>query len=301
MASRGSFPVGGGGAGGFMGGGGLSMFGGNPGGFLPNSWDKVPGLYGQFGQDSRNANAALINQVMAGYGQVFNQQSNALNRAAGFLRGTNKANIRDINKGFTKLSGQSIASMVSRGLGNSTIRDSIQTGIANARADALSRSRAEFGTRMFDAYRDNALANSSIATQALGFLGSTDIGYPDPSMASMSGYGGFQVAPGGGGGSLIVGDPNRPVGGFQPAWTHYGGASGVEMGPSGGGPMTAYGMPVSAHLSVDPGGGSGGNMFGRLLNYGTQAAAGAAMDYADVPPSYNADSQLMALYADPMF
>lgn len=282
------------------GGGGMSMFGGNPGGMLPNSWDKVPGMYGQFGQDSRNANAAIINQVMAGYGQVFNQQAGALNRAAGFLRGTNQANIRDINKGFTKLSGQSIASMVSRGLGNSTIRDSIQTGIANARADALSRSRAEFGTRMYDAYSRNALANSSIATQALGFLGNVNVGYPDPSMASMSGYGGFPVAPGGGGGSLVVGDPNRPVGGFQPGWTHYGGASGVEPGPSGGGPMTAYGIKP-----VQPGLGSGPGFW--------EQSAGLVQDawnqnYADIQPTFNYanaeeanNAQLMSLYADPMF
>lgn len=276
---------------------GSTVFSMNSGNILPNSWNRVPGVYGQMGQDSRNAQAAQINQVMAGYGNVLNTQRADLNKAFGYLRGTNRAAMNDINKDFTKYSGQAAQDLIGRGLGNSTIQSSVQTGIKGAWAGARAAARAAFGQRMYDAYSRNALANSGLATQALSFLGNVDIGYPDPSMASMSGYGGFPVAPGGGGGgSLVVGDPNRPVGGFQPGWAHYGGPSGIDA-VGGGGPMQAYGIPTTGQYAQGQMQDQGQGFWGQLAD----TAYGAANANNAVAAAQDASSNLMSLYADSMF
>jgi hypothetical protein len=226
---------------------------------------------------SRNANALMAQQINAGYDRVIAQQRRDLNRGFGFLRGTNRANIRDIDKEFTKLSGSIAQGLIDRGLGNSTIQGSMQTGVANARADAKSRSRAEFGDKLYKAYSNNALANSSLATQQLNFLGSIDIGYPDAGAYLAASQ---QAGMGGGGmgsGQTVVGDMSRPTGGAQPAWAYYGGGdAGQNVMPGGG----YYG-------------GQGGYSYANAYPQGPQQAASAygKSYFGDLYPAYDLPPQ----------
>lgn len=205
----------------------------------PNPASGVQGIWNAYNQSqeaSRAANADLAQQSLNWWGGIMDRNRADLNQAVGFLRGTNRANNRDIDKRFSALSGETAQGLIDRGLGNSTIQYSMQKGITNAHADALSRSRAEFGGRLYDAYARNAAANSGLAAQQLGFLSGINIGYPDmgafASMAALAGAGGAGGA--GGGGPSVVFDPSRPVGGALPAWAHYGGV-GVDPGVADGG------------------------------------------------------------------
>ncbi len=171
---------------------------------------------------SRNANQSLFERTVAGFGSVLSQQEAALAAAQANLRGTNRANVRSINRRFTAESGDIAQDLISRGLGNSTIQGSMQTGLARAHADALSGSRAAFGEKLYKAAADAATANSGLATQQLStLLSQTQIGYPDfgayANMAMMAGpsAGGFGSFAGGAPG-VMVGDMSRPIGGAGP-------------------------------------------------------------------------------------
>ncbi len=190
--------------------------------------------YNQSQQASRDANAAMAQQTLGWWQQVMNQQRSDLNQAGSYLHGTNRADKRDIDKRFAKLQGDTTAGLIDRGLGNSTIQYSMNTGIAGAHADAMSRNRAEFGNRLANFYKDAAGMNLGAATSQLGYLGSINIGYPDmgayAGMAASAGAGGPM---GGGGGGSYIGDMSRPIGGAGPAWAAYGGV-GADPGVSGG-------------------------------------------------------------------
>ena len=197
---------------------------------LPNSWGSVPGPAGAAGRASTAANQEVMNNFAANANGLVSGLSGGLNAAVGNLYGTNRANNRAIDRSFAKQGGAALSQLVSSGLGNSTIRQSINTGLTRAHADALSESRAAFGEKLFNAQAMAAQAPASMGASLLSTLfNGTNIGFPDPSSAFSSMYGGG--AGGGGGGGMI--DPSRPTGGPLPAWAFYGGG-GVDPGVSGG-------------------------------------------------------------------
>ncbi len=199
---------------------------------LPSSWDSVPGLAGRFGQESTRANQQLGQIFAGGSAGILGQLTNQSNRAVNRLIGTNRANIRGIKRTFAREEGDMLSNLVDAGLGNSTIRGSMQSGLTRAFRDAISGSKAAFGEKLYNAQMQAALAQSGLAQQQLNtWFQGTQIGYPDPNAAFMnaSGAGGM----GGGGGPTIALDPSRPTGGPQPSWAFYGGG-GVDPGVGGG-------------------------------------------------------------------
>jgi hypothetical protein len=275
----------------------------------PNPYSGLSGLFDSYNksqQASRDANAALANQTLNYWGGVMSQNRADQNQAFNYLRGTNKANIRDIDKRFSALSGQTASGLIDRGLGNSTIQYSMQKGITNAHADALSRSRADFGNLMFNAQMDMARNNAGLASQQLNYLSGINIGYPDfGAYAQMAGMMGHPGMMGGGGGGTYIGDMSRPVGGPQPAWTKYGGVS-TDMGVGGGdygfsgyatGIPTTGQAAMASRAAMGGGGDSGGGFWASLYpgfeaqrNYAnsplgmTMGAAGAVAQGAQGDP-----------------
>lgn len=266
----------------------FNSFNGNIGGWFPsvsapNPASGVQGLYNSYNESqnaSRNANAQMGQQTMDWWNTVMQQQRNDLNQAGNYLHGTNKANIRDIDKQFSKLQGETTSGLIDRGLGNSTIQYSMNKGIQNAHSDALSRSRAEFGSRLANFYKDAAGMNLGAATSGLGYLSGINIGYPDMgAYAQMAGMAGMGAGGGSGGGGSYIGDMSRPIGGAGPTWAAYGGV-GTDAGVAGGswGGMGGGGyIPTTseyAQQQMQQQGGGGGGMWGPL--YAAVQTAGQA-------------------------
>lgn len=241
---------------------------------LPNSWSSMPGwgaptsswmnAFKGWGQDSTAANQQLGQVFTSGSNANLAEQKGALANAFGYLKGTNKANIMDINAGAKKTQGAVAQQLIGSGLGNSTIMGSMMTGVNLARQNALSHSRAAFGNLLYGAASQNALANSGLAQQQLNtqFAG-THIGFPDMgAFAQMAGMAGAGMGGMGGGGQSFQYDPSRPVGGPMPAWAHYGGGSGGggDIGGGGGG-WGGYGSQPGREIMPTPYGGGWGDLY----------------------------------------
>lgn len=250
---------------------------------LPNTWGSMPGANAgpqawmqwasNAGQQATAANQGLGANFASGSNANLSRFIGQSNRAMGNLRGTNRANIRSIDRRFEAESGQMLKNLIDSGLGNSTIRGSMSSGLTRAHADAISGSRAAFGKLKFDAAMDVAKSQSALSQQNLNTLfQGTNIGYPDMgALAAMFGQSGGGGG-GGGGGSSVVYDPSRPVGGPQPAWAFYGGGQ-ADPGVGGGYDPSFYGNANTSNVPTTG-----------------QYAQGQADQY-----------NLAALYADPLF
>jgi hypothetical protein len=175
---------------------------------LPGYSSSYPGAYNAYrgavqGQIGSGVN--LYNQTAAqaasGWAAMPGQYGALSAAVLGGLRGANRSNVQDINRKYTALSGQSSQDLINRGLGNTTIQSSVQTGIAGSRSREVTASRNAFaniiagyqsqiGLAGLGAAQQGLLAQTQLGEAGLGFLGSIGIGAPNPgAYGSMSGMG----------------------------------------------------------------------------------------------------------------
>lgn len=204
-----------------------------------------------------NAGLGLYNQQAGalfgpgGWGALPGQYANLSNAVLGGLRGANRSNVRDIQAKYTQLSGQQAQDMINRGLGNTTIQQSVQQGLAGNEAREVTASRNSFanllagyqsqlGLAGLAAQQQGLAAQQAWGNSGLGFLGNINVGYPDRS-AYMS-----EASAGGSGMPIGYG---RPTGGFGPSDGLFApGAAPVDAGGGGGFGLADYSYASAARL-----------------------------------------------------
>lgn len=272
-------------------------------------WGSYNSAYGAAAATNNN----LYQQAMAGYAQMI-AQANAAQQAnnrgwVGLqrqvvrgLRGSNRANIQDIADKYTALSGQFSQQMIDRGLGNTTVQQSMQRGVTADWMKERTRSQGEYAQRIADA--QTRIGSSRLDAQQRGigmmsgiqgdqmrYLAAIQAPYPDPGMyaamaSQMSGGGGGAYGMGMAGPSPGVG----PIGGYAP---RYGGGAPLDFQGGGtysegfGGWATGYGGPPTGagydQLAMMNGGGGysfGGG--GANMNNGMQSSVDVGMDYSNL-------------------
>ncbi len=252
---------------------------------------------------ARNINQQLHERVQGGYAQML-QQAQAANQGvqAGYrqlqrgvmrrLAGTNRANIQDIADQYAARGGAMDQQLIDRGLGNTTVQQSVSRGLLQDRSKEVTRSQGAFAQMM--AQYQSQLGQSRLSAMERGnnfltgiqgrgidSLERTSAPYPDigiwAQLARAGGMGGGGVS-----GAGLPGMPGphpgyRPVGGYAP------------MDSSEG------------SYNVDPGPMTGASIYDQYAGMGgyAQAAAGApgiVSGYGRTPagvmfPSYAASGQ----------
>lgn len=214
-------------------------------------YDNINSGYARMLTDMRGAQAGL----QAGYTGL---ESRVMQR----LAGKNRANIRDIGNKYTALSGQMSQQMIDRGLGNTTVQQSIQRGLASDQAAETTRSRegysklmADYQTRIggnaLEARQQGISMMSGIQGRTLDWMNSITAPPPDPGLyaqlAAMEREGrmpagGFPGMPGPSRG-------NAPTGGYGPRGSaFYEAGGGYDAGPMSGASLNMGGGPFQPHV-----------------------------------------------------
>lgn len=267
------------------------------------------GSYNSAYKAAAATNTNLYNQTMGGYAQMIAQanaaqqqnQQGYVNLQRGVmrnLRGSNRANIQDIADQYTRASGVASQQMIDRGLGNTTIQQSVQRGVEQDFAKERTRSqgmfaqlvadyRSKLGLSRLQAQQQGIGMMSGLQGQQLGYLASIAAPYPDPGMyAAMA----AQLSGGGGGGGMgfTGGAPGiAPTGGYAPPIPQSGGMDFFGGGGGGmGGWATGYNAPswnqgTASYGGGDPYGAVGGGLASVLGPgaSGMASYAAAAGDY----------------------
>lgn len=259
-----------------------AMAGGSPfqqaGNMNPSDpWGSYNSAYGAAAATNQN----LYSTAMGGYAQMIaqanaaqqqnqqgwgNLQRNVMNR----LKGSNRANLQDIADQFTKLSGSFSQQMIDRGLGNTTVQQSMQRGVAADYAKERTRSQGAFaqlqanylsqiGSNRLQAQQQGIGMMSGLQSDQMHYLSSIQAPYPDPGMyaAMASQQGGGGMMPGMPGPAPSLG----PTGG-QPwhpptSFSYSDGGGNVGGGGGFGGWSGGYGGPSWNVAFGDVGGGGG--------------------------------------------
>lgn len=230
-----------------------------------------------------------LNTQLQGYR---NLQSNVMNR----LRGGNKANLQDIADKYAAMSGQQSQQMIDRGLGNTTIQQSIQRGIAQDRTKETTRSRNMYSQLMAQTQSQLGLAGLGAYGHGLDML-LTQVSAPPPDagmyaqLAQMKAMGRL---PGMLPGMPGPGVPNSPIGGAIPQGL-FAPSYGAEGGGGGGGysifdmPST-YGqrsvVPASYGAAFQSGAGVGGNIYGGMDDYSYTPSYATSGQYSFMPSKW---------------
>lgn len=160
-------------------------------------------------QQQINTGAGMWQQLMAQQQQLANQNNagwqQLQSQIMGRLRGSNKANLQDIADKYTGFWGRMNQQMIDRGLGNTTVAQSVQRGVAADQAKETTRSRGAFaqlmaqslgqvGSQRLGAQMSNNSALANLGLGNINWLTGIGIGYPDRNaysdQAMGSGYGG---------------------------------------------------------------------------------------------------------------
>lgn len=237
--------------------------------------------------------SAAQNNLNAGYTGL----SNAVLRR---LRGSNRANIIDINQKMKAAGGQGQIDLIARGLGNSSILGDLVRGIESDRARELTRSRGLFAQLQAGMQKDIGLAGLSSRGQGIGLMAGL-LGDQIASLERVSapyptddtGFGSRGSSFGGVGASVVGGGPiggRQPAGLFAPSYTpgySVGGGDGrayfnlPEYG--GGGYGGGYAAPAGGSSFDFAGAGSAimEGVYGGMPSY-TGQVIGANPDYQDI-------------------
>lgn len=182
------------------GGNALSGLGGDP----QSAMAALGPMYQQQYQAALEMNRKNNENVQRGYGQLRSDADQIYNNiytnldkrygdVLGRIAGTNTSNIRDIEANARAQSAAANQNLVSRGLGNSTIVNSMNRGINSDRQREITRSNeafAQLGAGYADRIwgdRTNAQQNKAqmmagLGTQQLGAMERIQAGYPDAAM-----------------------------------------------------------------------------------------------------------------------
>lgn len=233
-------------------------------------------------QNASSINQQLYNNINAGYAKML-QQAQAANQGllSGYqglqssvmqrLAGKNRANLQDIADKYASLGGQMSQQMIDRGLGNTTVQQSVMRGLAQDRTKEFTRSRGEYSQLLANAQSQLGLAGlsaqergnamlSGIQGRTLDWMNSVMAPYPDAGMyASLASQLAANRLPGGLPGMPGPARGGGPVGGYAPPMSSsgmdatgltYGGYNMLDAG--GGGYASGLGggySPVSADMS----------------------------------------------------
>jgi hypothetical protein len=210
-------------------------------------------------------NSNLYRNIMSGYGTMFGNFQGLQNQVMGLLAGTNRANIQDIANRFSALSGQQSQQMIDRGLGNTTIQQSAQQGIARSRAQETTRSRGMFGQLQASTLSNLGLASLGAQQNQLNFENSIMAPYPDPGIFAQLAMrqGGMSGLPGMPGPAPSLG----PTGGYMPDL--WGGSGAIDFqGGGGGGQLGQWATGQPAPNAFGGAGSSFGSMTVPFMNAG---------------------------------
>lgn len=175
--------------------------GGNP--FL-GAQTGLGGIANQYQQGYGNAleqNKAMYGDIMAGYQQTSANQVNAQNALAGGytslynnvlggIQGIGASQQQAIQDTYAQQRGSADQSLISRGLGNTTVRDSVQRGLtldegkanialANQIAALNAGYQSNLGLAGLNYGNQAAAQNTGQANSQLGFMNSITAKYPD--------------------------------------------------------------------------------------------------------------------------
>lgn len=176
----------------FGGGGGNIDFSGSAAGLASN----YKGAY-----DSALAmNQTNYNNIMGGYNQLLaDQQAQQGRVSAGYtslynnvlntIQGTQQANATAIADEYARQGGMQAQGLINRGLGNTTVQNSVQRGIVNDRDKALTNNQNQFAQLQANYMSQLGLSglaydaqaqqqNSRMAEQQLQFMNSVSAAYP---------------------------------------------------------------------------------------------------------------------------
>lgn len=208
-------------------------------------------ISGGYQQTMANQNQAQ-NQIQAGYGNL--QQS-----VLGGIAGIGASQSQAIRDAYAQQSGAASQGLISRGLGNTTVADSVQRGLtldkskadialANQIAGLQAGYQTNIGMAGLNFGNQANMQNTALANQQLGWMNSVNAPYPNAGMYGQLAqqYGASQqqnrlldalsAARGGaGGGQRGIGIGSYvPAGGGFPQRNDFGGS--VSAAPGGGGP-----------------------------------------------------------------
>lgn len=266
------------------------------------------GSYNSAYKAAASTNNNLYQQAMSGYAQMIAQANAAQQQVtAGYgtlqrkvvqgLKGSNRANLQDIADQFTSLSGSMSQQMIDRGLGNTTVQQSVQRGVSadyakertrsqGAFAQLIASMRSQLGQARLQSQQQGIGMMSGLQSDQLHYLASIASPYPDPGMYAQMAAG---LASGGGGMGMGMPGPSPglgPTGGYTP---HYGGGY-VNAGDVGGtyspgfGSWATGGQPSFSDLG---GGGGGGDPYSgyAAVGGGLGAALGGAVSQSAIDMS----------------
>lgn len=252
--------------------GGLPQFQGNPNFDFSGNPASLGANYAGNYAGAMNYNNQLGQAISGGFGQTMAAQQAAQNRiqggyaglmgdVLGGIQGIGQSQANAINRAYTAQSGSAAQGLISRGLGNTTIQDSVQRGLdydrtnaQTALANQIAGLNAGYQTNIGMAglnYGNQAnMQNTALANQQLGWMNSVNAPYPNAGLYGQLAqqYGASQ-------------QQNRMLDALSAA---RGGASGAQRGlgigsyvPSGGGfpQRNDYGGGATSSLG---GGGPGG-------------------------------------------
>jgi hypothetical protein len=206
-------------------------------------------------ENARNINQQMYQNVMSGYQTMVGGHNKLQSSVMKRLQGTNRANMRDIAARYAQESGAMSQQMIDRGLGNTTVQQSMQRGLLQDNVREKTRSRGQFAQMMAGAESQLGLAGLGAQQNQLNWMGSISAPYPDPGMYAQMAH---MMSAGNSPGMLpnpnsgMGGGTGRPIGGMP--WRPASGGGYMPGMPDGGG--MSYGAYNSSHI-----GGLGGQAY----------------------------------------
>lgn len=278
----GSLPFNGGGAGAFAG------LGGSP----QQAMASLGANYANAYNASLSQNRSNYEDIMRGYQQTLAAQTSAQEAtAAGYtslyndvmsgIKGIGASRDQAINDQAAQAQGAGTQSLINRGLGNTTVQDSVNRGVtadknkaltenANAVAGLTAGYQSSIGQARLQQQSQATMANSALSQNQLQFMNSISAGYPNAgaygSLAQQFGQASaaqrnadkFGRIPTGGAMSGLPGGGGRgPQLGYVPTGAGIGAGGGYNA-PGGFGSNAGFGQWATGVPSA----GGGGNVFG---------------------------------------
>lgn len=266
----------------------------------------------QTGYDQSLAmNRANYGNIFQGYQNLIAQQQQSLRQiprgygrlakaVLGDLQGANQSQLDDINDNYRKATADVTTSLGARGLGNTTVVDTMQRGVEfdrnraetyanNQFAKSIADVRSGLGTQQLQSRYDTTMANAALGQNLLQWQNTINAPYPDVGLYAQLAQMYGQQQPGntgqigsgtGVGGVPQIGVPGPQLGyhGFtkpQSAAFYTGGGTDYDPGPQSG---------VNLYSSQFQGGGGGG---GKSPYYGYEepAVPQGAIDFSNAVAS----------------
>lgn len=166
----------------------------------------LPGNYQTAYNSALQQNQSNYQNILKGYQDTLARQVTAdeavgrgytdLRKVVGDqIRGTGEAQAREIDRTYTGLSGQAAQGLINRGLGNTTVQNSLQAGLVSDRnlaqtnlANQMAQLQASYESQLGQAemgfQSDKAMRESALQQNQLNWMNSVNAPYPDAGMYS---------------------------------------------------------------------------------------------------------------------